>query len=126
LREIRFEEVIQMADMKESIREMKRGMGALTQAAPEQMKGFHEFMGSVMEPGALDAKTKELVALGMALTSRCKYCIGIHTQGAFKAGATEQEIWEVATVAVVMGGGPALTHVAELYKALQEFSPEQA
>jgi len=114
-----------MADMKESIREMKRGMGALTQSAPEQMKGFQAFMGSVMKPRHLDEKTKELVALGMGLTSRCKYCIGIHTEAALKAGATKDEIWEVATVAMVMGGGPALTHVAELYKALQEFAPEK-
>ncbi len=114
-----------MSDMKEAIREMKRGMQRLTQVAPQQMKGFHEFMGAVMEPGHLDVKTKELVALGMALTSRCKYCIGIHTEGALKAGASEAEIWEVATVAVVMGGGPALTHVAELYEALEEFAPAQ-
>ena len=114
-----------MSEMRSAVRDVKRAMGALSKQVPEEMAGFSEFMGTVLKPGKLDLKTKELIALGMGLTSRCKYCIGIHTQKALAAGATPEELWEVATVAVMMGGGPAMTYVAELHKALEEFGPNQ-
>ncbi len=115
-----------MSDMREAMQDVKRAMGALSKHVPDEMKGFSEFMGTVLKPGKLDLKTKELIALGMGLTARCKYCIGIHTQKALAAGATPEELWEVATVAVMMGGGPAMTYVAELHKALDEFAPRAA
>jgi len=87
------------------------------------MKGFSQFMDVVLKPGKLDLKTKELIALAAGITARCKYCIGIHTEKALKAGASEEGIREAATVAVMMGGGPAPTYVAELNKALQELNP---
>lgn len=115
-----------MGDMKQAMQDVKRSLDELGTQVPEEMKCFSQFMKKVLEPDALDLKTKELIALGMALTARCKYCIGIHTQSCLAAGATEKEIWEVAAVAVMMGGGPALTYTAELYKALQEFdTPER-
>jgi AhpD family alkylhydroperoxidase len=113
-----------MSEMRQAMQDVKRAMGALSKHVPDEMKGFSGFMGTVLKPGALDLKTKELIALGMGLTSRCKYCIGIHTQKALAAGATPEELWEVATVAVMMGGGPAMTYVAELQKSLEEFGPK--
>ena len=113
-----------MSDMRDTMRDVKRAMGALGEHVPEEMKGFSEFIGTVLKPGVLDVKTKELIALGMGITARCKYCIGIHTQKAYQAGATSEELWEVATVAVMMGGGPAMTYVAELIKAIEEFAPK--
>ena len=113
-----------MGDMREAVRDAKRAIGELNRQAPEEMNCFSQFMGSVLKPGKLDVKTKELIALGMGLTARCKYCIGIHTQKALAAGATPEELWEVATVAVMMGGGPAMTYVAELQQALVEFGPK--
>jgi len=114
-----------MSEMRQAMQDVKRAMGELSKQVPDEMKCFLGFMGSVLQPGKLDLKTKELIALGMGLTSRCKYCIGIHTQKALAAGATPEELWEVATVAVMMGGGPAMTYVAELQKALDEFAPKE-
>lgn len=111
-----------MGEMRQAVQDVKRGLGKLSQEVPEEMQGFSQFMEAVLKPGALDLKTKELIALATALTARCKYCIALHTEKALHAGATEKEIWEVATVAVMMGGGPALTYVAELHKALEEFN----
>lgn len=102
------------------MRNAKRAMGELNRQVPEEMGCFTQFMGSVLKPGRLDLKTKELIALGMGLTARCKYCIGIHVEKALKAGAEPEDLWEVATVAMMMGGGPALTYVAELHQALEE------
>ncbi len=113
-----------MAELREAVRNVKRAMGQLSQHVPEEMNGFSAFMGTVLKPGALDLKTKELIALGMGLTARGNDCIGIHVEKALKAGATPKELWEVAMVAVMMGGGPALTYVAELQKALEEFAGE--
>ena len=115
-----------MGDMKQAMQDVKRSLGELRKQAPDEMKHFSGFMEAVLQPDALDLRTKELIALGMALTARCKYCIGLHTQSCLAAGATEKELWEVAAVAVMMGGGPALTYTAELYKALKEFgNPEK-
>ena len=113
-----------MSEMREAIRDAKRAMGELGKQVPEEMGCFGSFMGSVLKAGHLDLKTKELIAVGMALTARCKYCIGLHTEKAFAAGATPEELWEVATVAMMMGGGPALTYVAELHKAITELAPK--
>jgi AhpD family alkylhydroperoxidase len=110
--------------MRDAIQDVKRAMGKLSQEVPDEIQGFSQFMDAVFQPDALDVKTKELIALATALTARCKYCIGMHTQSALKAGATEKELWEAATVAILMGGGPALTHVAELSKAIEEFKPK--
>ncbi len=112
-----------MAEMRDAVQEVKRTMRELGNKVPAEMAGFNRFMGAVLKPGHLDLKTKELIALGMGLTARCRYCIGIHTEEALAAGATPEEIWEVATVAMLMGGGPALTYVSDLHKALEEFAP---
>ncbi len=114
-----------MGEMRQAMQDVKRAMGTLSIQVPEEIKCFSTFMESVLQPGKLDLKTKELIALGMGLTARCKYCIGIHTQKALAAGATPEELWEVAMVAVMMGGGPAMTYVAELQKSLDEFAPKE-
>jgi AhpD family alkylhydroperoxidase len=115
-----------MGEMRDAMRDAKRAMAELTKQTPEELKCFSDFMGAVLKPGRLDLKTKELIALGMGLTARCKYCIGIHTEKALAAGATPEELWEVATVAMMMGGGPAMTYVAEMHKALEEMAPKPA
>jgi len=113
-----------MAEMKEAIEDFQEAMKMLSRNNPEVMRDFKKFMDSVLKEGYLDTKTKELIALGMAITARCKYCIGIHVEKALKAGASKEEVLEAATVAIlmgVMGGGPALTYIAEVKKALEEF-----
>jgi len=115
-----------VGEMREAMRDVKRAMGEIAKQVPSEGKAFSEFMGAVLKEGRLDVKTKELIALGVALAIRCKYCVGIHTEKALAAGATPEELWEVAMVAVMMGGGPSLTYTAELQKALQEFAPKVA
>lgn len=110
-----------MGEMEKSIEEFQDAMKALMKNNRNSMRDFQEFMGHVLEPGALDTKTKELIALGTAITARCKYCIALHVKKSLEVGATREEILEAATVSILMGGGPALTHVAEVKKALDEF-----
>jgi len=110
--------------MEKMLHEYQQGMKLLGEKNPEELKKFGEFIGSVLKDGKLDLKTKELIALGIALSLRCAYCIGIHTEKCYQAGATTDEIIETATVAVLMGGGPTLTYFAELKKAIDLFGPK--
>lgn len=80
------------------------------QLCPEQMEAFMAFDRVCLEAGALSAKTKELIALGVAVTTQCPYCISIHTDAAVKAGATEKEMAEAVFVAAALRAGGAMTH----------------
>jgi AhpD family alkylhydroperoxidase len=112
-----------MGEMKESVDSVMKMMGELSKHQPETMRHFKSFMGSVLKEGVLDTKTKELIAIGTSITARCKYCIAIHVEKALNAGATKEEIFEAATVAILMGGGPAMTYVSEVKDALDEYRP---
>jgi AhpD family alkylhydroperoxidase len=107
--------------MKNTLRDFKEGIKELSKYNPKELAKFNEFVNIVLSPGKLDLKTKELIAIGAAITTRCKYCIGLHVEKAYKAGATTEEIMEAATVAVLMGGGPAFTYIADLKKAIDLF-----
>lgn len=112
-----------MGEMKESVDSVMQMMSELSKHQPETMRHFKSFMGSVLKEGVLDTKTKELIAIGTSITARCKYCIAIHVEKALNAGAAKEEILEAAIVAILMGGGPAMTYVSEVKKALDEYLP---
>ena len=97
----------------------------LGQQFPEMSKNFMGLMGSVMEAGALGAKEKELISLGIAVGLRCVPCIYAHTQASLAHGASREEILEAASVAVLMQGGPGMAHVIEVMKALEAFAGEK-
>jgi len=112
-------------DMSQTMHDFKLGMGMMNQEASPVMKDFTTFMESVLRDGAIDSRTKEMIALGMAITARCAYCIGIHVNKALHAGVTHAEIIEICEVAMLMGGGPAMTYIAEVKKALDLFEREK-
>jgi len=68
------------------------------------------FDQAAYEAGAIPHKYKELIAVAVALTTQCTYCIGIHSRKARKAGATDQELAEVTMVAAALRAGGAVTH----------------
>ena len=86
---------------------------------PDAVHGFSGLFTKVMKDGALSHKEKELVALGIGVTQRCAPCIRLHVQKALDAGATSEQILEAASVAVMMGGGPAYTHIPIVMNALE-------
>lgn len=87
-------------------------LGPLSKLQPDMMKAFGAFDAIVMADGALPNKTKELIAVAVALTTQCQYCLTIHTEMAKKAGATEEELAEVTFVAAALRAGAAVTHGA--------------
>jgi AhpD family alkylhydroperoxidase len=85
-------------------------LAKMNELAPELMKTFWAFDKAAVSEGAVPVKYKELIAVGVALTTQCPYCIDIHSNNARKAGATEQEIAEAAIVAASLRAGAAITH----------------
>jgi AhpD family alkylhydroperoxidase len=82
----------------------------LRHAIPDVYKGFGELHKAAFASGALDAKTKELIALAIAVIERCDGCIASHAEGAFRAGATREEAAEAIGVTFLMNGGPMPPH----------------
>lgn len=78
--------------------------------APDVMKAFWAFDKAAVAEGAIPVKYKELIAVAVALTTQCPYCITIHSGNARKAGATEIELTEAAMVAAALRAGAAVTH----------------
>lgn len=79
--------------------------------APVEFEGFVALDKIVGRPdGAIPQKYRELIALGVALTTQCPYCLDVHTANAKKAGATREEIAEVAFITAALRAGAAVTH----------------
>ena len=90
-----------------------KNLGKLKQLeanAPEAVKAFWAFDKAAMAAGAIPVKYKELMALAVAFTTQCPYCIEIHANKAREATATEQEIAEVVAIAAALRAGAAITH----------------
>ena len=82
----------------------------LAQHAPEAMAAFEALDKAALADGAIPRKYKELMALAVAMTTQCPYCLAIHREAAVKAGASEAELAETVFVAVALRAGAALTH----------------
>ncbi len=82
----------------------------LGELAPAAWEGFLAFDKAAMADGVIPARTKELMAVAVALTTQCPYCIEIHTKKAKAAGCSEAEIAETAMVAAALRAGGAITH----------------
>jgi AhpD family alkylhydroperoxidase len=91
---------------KENLTRIKK----MNSLAPEVMKAFWAFDKAAVADGAIPVKYKELIAIAVALTTQCPYCIDIHTSNARKAGVTEAEIVEAAMIAASLRAGAAVTH----------------
>ena len=94
-----------MYDMK-NLSKMKD----LATHAPEAMQAFVAFDKAALAGGAIPVKYKELMALSVAFTTQCPYCIALHTARAREAGASEPELAETVLVTAALRAGGAITH----------------
>lgn len=99
---------------------------ALRAAIPDVYKGYASMSAAALAPGALDTKTKELIALGIAVTVRCDGCIASHARGAARAGATREEAAEAIGVAIMMSGGPGTVYGPRAFDAFIEYAENRA
>lgn len=83
--------------------------------APLVMQAFWAFDKLSVAPGEIPVKYKELIAVAVALTTQCPYCIDIHSANARKAGATDVELAEAAMVSAALRAGAAVTHATHVF-----------
>ena len=107
-------------------RAVSRNLTPLRSHNAEVMNGFGALSKAAMAPGALDEKTKELIAMALSVGARCDPCVGYHAKALVKLGATRAELAEVLAMAVYMGGGPSLMYAAKTSAAFDEFSAAAA
>lgn len=106
-------------DFSAQLRDMRGGI-------PEVMKGFSATAQAALKANALDTKTKELLALGIAVAIRCDPCIAFHAEAAVKQGATREEILETMGLAIYMGAGLSVMYAAKALEAFDQFAPKAA
>ena len=101
---------------------VSKNLATLRADLPEVMKGFNDIARAATQNGALDKKTKELIALALGVAAHCDACIGFHVQALVKLGTTKLEVEEALGMAVYMGGGPSLMYSANAVAAYDEFA----
>ncbi len=102
-------------------RDISRNLTALRTHNVEVMQGFGALSKAAMAPGALDEKTKELIAMAIGVANRCDGCLGFHAKALVRLGTSAEEFREMLGVAVYMGGGPSLMYAANALAAFEEF-----
>ncbi len=110
----------------ELTREVSRNLAYLRAELPDVMKGFNDLGKAASKPGALDEKTKELIAVALGVAAHCDACLGFHVRTLVRLGGTKQELAETLAMAVYMGGGPSLMYAANTLAAFDEFAQAAA
>ncbi len=110
-----------MTDYPEYHKHLEERLAQLGRELPGPMTGFARLHKKAVEEGALNAKTKELMALAISIAVRCEGCIAYHVHDAIEAGATRRELLETIGVAILMGGGPASMYAAHALDAIDQF-----
>jgi AhpD family alkylhydroperoxidase len=99
-------------------------IATLSKEIPETARGFGVMGSAAKTSGALDEKTKELMALGIAIATRCDSCIGFHIKSLIRLGLTREELCEALAMATFMGGGPSYAFSAKALAAFDTFSKD--
>jgi AhpD family alkylhydroperoxidase len=107
---------------RELTQSISRNLTPLRNDTPAVMKAFQDLGKAASADGALDKKSKELIALALGVAARCDGCIGFHTQALVRLGVSREELEETLGMAVYMGGGPSLMYSANALAAFEEFS----
>ena len=107
-----------MLDWNEYHKEISNRLGELMKLSPDTVRGYRQLSDANAKTGHLDAKTRELISLAVAVTSHCDGCIVVHTDAALKAGATKEEISESLGVAIATNAGAALIYSTRVLDAV--------
>ncbi len=112
-----------MKQWNDHLDEIKALMRTLRGDAPDVMKAFSGLAQAAGASKALDAKSKELIALGISVAIRCDDCIGFHVKAALDHGATREEVIETLGMAIYMGAGPSVMYATHALEAYEQFKP---
>lgn len=97
---------------------------ALNKTIPDTTRAFGALGKAVKEGGTLEFKTKEFIALGIAVATRCDSCIVLHVETLIRAGATREEVGDVLAMTIQMGGGPSMMYAAKALECYDEFAAQ--
>ena len=106
-------------DVQAWFQDFKKSAGKLKEQAPDVMNGFGGMFAKIMRDGAVSLKTKELIAVSIGVAIQCEPCIRLHVQKCLDIGCTKEEILEATSVAVMMSGGPAYTHMPMVLETIE-------
>jgi AhpD family alkylhydroperoxidase len=115
-----------MKDWPANVAELTSQLRTLRGGAPEVMKAFAGMAQAAVAPKALDSRTKELLALGIAVAIRCDDCIGFHVKAALQHGATREQVLETLGMAIYMGAGPSVMYATHALDAYAQFEAQKA
>ncbi len=109
-------------DWQNFMDETVNNITALSKEIPDTVQGFNMMSKAAKINGALDEKTKEYMALGIAIATRCDSCIGFHVRALIRLKASREQFCEALAMATYMGGGPSYAYSAKALKAFDTFS----
>lgn len=106
---------------KKFMAETEANIATFSKEIPQTAKGFASMGAAAKSNGALDEKSKEFIALGIAVATRCDSCIGFHIRSLVRLKASREEVCEALEMATFMGGGPSYAFSAKALEAYDEF-----
>jgi len=115
------EEAVVEKNFIDITRNISANLKTLRRDIPDTLAGFSALAQAASKDGALDKKTKELMALALGVAAHCEGCIGFHAEALVRLGASREEVEETLGMAVYMGGGPSLMYAAEAMAAYEQF-----
>ena len=113
-----------MTEMKQRLLEIQKTMQTIRKDAPEFLSAFMSLKNAAEKDGILGKKIKKLIAIALAIATKCEWCVSLHVKEALDAGATPPEIMEASFVAVLMGGAPSLMFAQNVLKAVNELAKQ--
>jgi AhpD family alkylhydroperoxidase len=109
-------------DFREVTSDLSTYVAELRKAIPDVMGEFAKLGQAAKRDGALDGKTKELIALALGVVAHCDGCIGFHMKALIQARATHEEVAEALGMAIYMGGGPSVMYAADALRAFDQLT----
>ncbi|MVW77826.1 carboxymuconolactone decarboxylase family protein [Bordetella sp. 02P26C-1] len=110
-----------MNNWTDTLTNLRKAAGALAESNPPVVAAYRGLNEALAKGQALDAKTRELIALAVAVTTRCDGCISSHAAAAHQAGATKEEVAEALGTAIALNAGAAYVYSARALEAFGEF-----
>ncbi len=109
-------------DWKSFIKDTRKKFANLNKEIPDTFEGFNLMGKEAKKNGIVDEKTKEFVALGIAISTRCESCIGMHVEALIRLGTSKEELVEILAMCSYMGGGPSITFSAKALEAFEQLN----
>jgi AhpD family alkylhydroperoxidase len=106
-----------MLDWNAYRKQLAETIGGMSKLSPDTVRGYAQLGAAGAKTAHLDGKTRELIALAVAVTRQCDGCIAVHTDAAVKHGASQEEIMEALGVAIAINAGAALVYSARVMDA---------